>query len=139
MFIFTIGNITAITITKTIPAIKTSINGSNNANKVEINVVTSLSCILDARLNIRSNSPDAFVVGTKSYGKGTVQELITLSDGTQYKMTIKKWLTPKGKCITDSKGITPDIEIKLDEKYYKTYLDSDDNQLQEAIKYIVGE
>lgn len=76
------------------------------------------------------------IIGKKTYGKGTVQELVTLSNGTQYKITVKKWLTPLGKWINDTKGIVPDIDIELGEKYYETYEDSDDNQLQKAIEYL---
>ncbi len=74
--------------------------------------------------------------GKKTYGKGTVQELVTLSDGSQYKLTIKKWLTPKGNWINDTEGIIPYKEVELDKKYYETYEDSDDTQLNYAIKYL---
>lgn len=85
--------------------------------------------------SLKENLGSIFI-GKKTYGKGTVQELITLSDGTQYKITVKKWLTPKGNWINDSKGILPDIEVDLSEKYYETYDENDDNQLQRAIQYI---
>lgn len=84
---------------------------------------------------IRENL-DSIVIGKKTYGKGTVQNLVKLSDGTNYKFTIKKWLTPKGNWINDTKGIMPDIEIDLDDKYLETGLDSDDTQLQKALEYI---
>lgn len=84
---------------------------------------------------LRDNLNSKFI-GEKTYGKGTVQELVTLSDGTQYKITVKKWLTPNGNWINDTEGIDPDIEIILDSKYYETYEDSDDNQLQKALEYI---
>ncbi len=74
--------------------------------------------------------------GNKTYGKGTVQELVTLSDGTQYKLTIKKWLTPNGNWINDTKGIIPDVEIDLDDKYFETLLDENDSQLNYAIEYL---
>lgn len=74
--------------------------------------------------------------GKKTYGKGTVQELITLSDGTQYKITIKKWLTPKGNWINDTKGILPDEEVELDAKYFESLDDEDDTQLDFAIDYL---
>lgn len=77
-------------------------------------------------------------IGKKTYGKGTVQELVTLSDGTQYKITVKKWLTPKGNWINDTQGIVPDIEVDLDDKYYESYEDKDDSQLQKALEYIRG-
>ena len=84
---------------------------------------------------IRENL-DSIFIGKKTYGKGTVQELVTLSDGNKYKITVKKWLTPKGNWINDTEGIEPDISIELDEKYYASGLDEDDTQLQAALNYI---
>lgn len=52
------------------------------------------------------------IVGEKSFGKGSVQELEKLKSGSSLKITIAKWLTPKGICIQE-KGIEPDIELKL--------------------------
>lgn len=69
----------------------------------------------------------ATIVGKHSYGKGTVQELVTLPDGTEYKITTKKWLTSKGVWIQD-KGVIPDIEVDLTE--------TEDTQLNKAIEYI---
>ena len=77
----------------------------------------------------------AKVVGEKSYGKGTVQELQSLNDGEQYKLTTKSWLTSKGKVI-DGKGIEPDYKVSLDEKYYDEPSFDNDNQLQKAIELI---
>jgi len=51
------------------------------------------------------------VLGAKTYGKGTVQQLDFLPQGTSVKITVAKWLTPDGHDI-DENGITPDIEIK---------------------------
>lgn len=77
----------------------------------------------------------AVTVGEKSYGKGTVQELQSLNDGEQYKLTTKSWLTSKGKVI-DGKGIEPDYKVSLDEKYYDEPSFDNDNQLQKAIELI---
>lgn len=77
----------------------------------------------------------ATIIGTKSYGKGTVQEVIDLENGDKYKFTTKKWLTPKGNYI-NKVGIKPDIEIELDEKYMNEPTDDNDNQLQTAIDYL---
>ena len=54
------------------------------------------------------DSYKAVLVGMTSYGKGTVQKAYYLSNGSSYKYTIQKWLTPKGDSI-DKKGIKPDI------------------------------
>ena len=75
----------------------------------------------------------AKLIGEKTYGKGTVQELINLTDGNQYKITIRKWLTPNGNWVNDTEGIVPDVEVKLNDKYLTTQDDKDDNQLQTAI------
>lgn len=59
----------------------------------------------------------AMVLGKTSYGKGSVQEFISLDNGAALKVTIAKWLTPKGNQISE-KGIKPDIilENKIDKK-----------------------
>lgn len=93
----------------------------------------SASELLSIALKEQKN---ATIVGEKSYGKGTVQELITLQDGTEYKMTTKKWLSPKGNWINE-KGIEPDIKLELDENYYKNPSYDTDNQLQGAINYLI--
>lgn len=77
----------------------------------------------------------AYIIGEKTYGKGTVQELQTLSNGEQYKLTTKSWLTSKGNKV-DGAGITPDYEIFLDETYTKNPTDENDNQLQKAINIL---
>ena len=78
----------------------------------------------------------AIIVGEKSYGKGTVQELQTLPNGEQYKLTTKSWLTSKGNVI-DGKGIEPDYEVALDKKYLEDPKDENDNQLQKALEILV--
>ena len=78
---------------------------------------------------------NATIIGEKTYGKGTVQELQTLPNGQQYKLTTKSWLTSKGK-VVDKIGITPDYEVSLDETYTKNPTDENDNQLQKAINIL---
>jgi carboxyl-terminal processing protease len=51
------------------------------------------------------------IIGEKTFGKGTVQQLDQLSDGSSTKITVSRWLTPNGTSI-DKDGITPDIEEK---------------------------
>lgn len=80
-------------------------------------------------------SYNADVVGVNSYGKGTVQKAYQLESGATVKYTIQKWLTPNGNWI-DEKGITPNIVVEQDEKYYETLKEEDDLQLQTAINQL---
>jgi carboxyl-terminal processing protease len=54
----------------------------------------------------------ATLIGQTSFGKGSVQQLINLSNGGSLKVTIARWFTPEGKNI-DKEGITPDTEVEL--------------------------
>src|SRR5690606_4594057 len=54
----------------------------------------------------------ATLIGTRTFGKGSVQELVDLSDGSALKVTIARWLTPNGVSISDG-GLPPDIEVAL--------------------------
>lgn len=76
-------------------------------------------------------------VGKKTYGKGSAQELRTLPDGTQYKITTKKWLSPNGNSI-DGIGVEVDLEVEFNSDYYNNPTDDNDIQLQKAIKLILG-
>ncbi len=73
----------------------------------------------------------ATIVGTTTYGKGTVQEVQTTGSGVQYKLTTKKWLTPKGNWINGT-GITPDVKVELSDSYFSNPTEENDNQLQAA-------
>jgi carboxyl-terminal processing protease len=75
----------------------------------------------------------AKIVGTQTFGKGSVQELIDMKDKTALKMTIAKWYTPKGVSISE-KGLTPDVVVELDEEKYLK--DKTDTQLQKAIETV---
>lgn len=81
----------------------------------------------------------AKLVGKKTYGKGTVQELITLTNGDQYKITTKKWLSPKGTWINETEGIVPDVEVELSEDYINNPIESNDSQLQSALDVTIAE
>ena len=76
----------------------------------------------------------ATVVGTKTYGKGKVQKMMTLSNGAIYKYTYQEWLTPDGNYI-DKEGITPDVEIKYE---YNEKKEDFDNQKEKAIEVILS-
>ena len=73
------------------------------------------------------------LVGVKTYGKGTIQELQDLKSGDSYKITTKKWLTSKGTWINE-KGIKPDIEIKNSDEYYENPTFDNDEQLKKALE-----
>lgn len=68
----------------------------------------------------------AVLVGTKSYGKGSVQQVIPLTQGTALKLTIAKYYTPSGRCI-DGVGIEPDVPVELNMQ------GQTDNQLAAAV------
>ena len=80
-------------------------------------------------------SYDGLVVGTKTYGKGTVQQVKKLSDGSMVKYTVENWLTPDGNWI-DGVGIEPTNTVELDVNYYKDPIFENDNQLQETLNLI---
>lgn len=74
------------------------------------------------------------IVGTQSYGKGVVQQIFDLKDGTSVKLTIAEYFTPSGRSI-NGEGVTPDVEIK----YEPDEEDPDyDNQLEKAIEVVQG-
>lgn len=81
----------------------------------------------------------AKLIGTKTFGKGIVQTIFGMEDGTALKMTTSRYYTPKGRNIHKT-GLGPDIEVQLDE----TTLASKnggfaiDNQIQAAINYLAG-
>lgn len=93
----------------------------------------SASEILAAALKY---SYGAKLVGTTTYGKGKVQKTSKLSDGTMYKYTSAKWLTPNGDCI-DGIGLSPDLNVELSEEYANNMTKENDNQLQMALYEIV--
>lgn len=72
------------------------------------------------------------VMGVQTFGKGSVQEVEMLEDGSSLRFTIAKWLTPKGRLINDV-GITPDIIVENYEDDVKAGID---RQLDEAVKYL---
>ncbi len=61
---------------------------------------------------LRENRPNVTLLGKKSYGKGSVQELIPTGKETSVKVTVARWLTPDGNQINE-KGIGPDVEVDI--------------------------
>ena len=74
----------------------------------------------------------ATLVGEKTFGKGSVQNLESLPDGSAVKITVAEWLTPKGRLI-DKEGIVPDVEITLTEEDYNA---DRDPQMDKAMEII---
>ena len=77
----------------------------------------------------------ATLVGKKTYGKGTVQEMKELSNNTMFKYTIEEWLTSKGNSINEV-GVSPDIEVDLGEDFYNDPVKETDAQLQKATELL---
>lgn len=80
------------------------------------------------------------IIGTTTYGKGIVQNIINLGDGTGIKLTIAKYFTPDGNDIHEI-GIVPDVEVHVSEEFKnaKEYSKEVDNQLQKAIEELKKE
>lgn len=71
-----------------------------------------------------SESADIQLIGVKSFGKGTVQKAEDFEDGSNFKYTAEKWLTPKGNWI-HKKGIKPDIKVNLPDYANLPYISPD--------------
>jgi len=72
------------------------------------------------------------LIGETTYGKGTVQDMEALKDGSQIKMTIAKWVMPSG-YIIEQNGLKPDIEVKISEKDAEA---KKDTQLERALEEV---
>ena len=94
----------------------------------------SASEILTA--SFQENYKNAMIIGTKTYGKGTVQKAIELSSGATLKYTTQKWLTAKGQWI-NGVGISPDYFVEQSGDYNSNKTDESDTQLQQAINLLI--
>ena len=79
----------------------------------------------------------ANVVGSQTYGKGIVQNIIGLSDGSAIKLTVAKYYTPNGNDI-HKKGIEPDVIVEMEDAQWKEARDDEtkDTQLQKAYELL---
>ena len=100
----------------------------NSASASEI-----LSCSLQ-------DNGRAKIIGTKTYGKGIIQTLLSLTDGSGLKITTEEYYTPKGSTI-HKVGITPDEEVKLPDTVKSIYsvTKDEDTQLKKAIEVLNNE
>ena len=85
--------------------------------------------------SVIKESYNGYVVGTKTYGKGTVQQTTTLPDGSMVKYTVKKWLTPNGNWVNEV-GVEPTDTVELDISYAENPIMENDNQLQKALELV---
>ena len=77
-----------------------------------------------------------YIVGEKTFGKGTVQQVKKLKDGSMIKYTVENWLTPNGNWINNV-GIEPTDKVSLDEEYYKNPIEENDSQLEKALELVI--
>jgi carboxyl-terminal processing protease len=77
----------------------------------------------------------ATIIGTQTFGKGSVQELVKLNDGSSLKVTVARWLTPNDVSISEG-GLTPDITIN---RTPAQRFANEDPQKQAAVKFLKGE
>jgi len=75
----------------------------------------------------------ADLVGSQSFGKGSVQELVDVSEGASLKVTIARWLTPNGNSISDG-GLTPDFEVVVTQEDIDAGIDP---QLNKAVEILL--
>lgn len=113
----------------------------SGANKIDIPYVllvnegsASASEILAGAVQ---DTKSGTLIGTKTFGKGIVQRIKQLQDGSGFKMTVSKYFTPNGISIHGI-GITPDIVIEIPEDVEKIGVDNikDDSQLKKAIELL---
>ena len=74
------------------------------------------------------------LVGKKSFGKGTVQELVELSDKSNLKITVAKWVLPNGHILTE--GLEPDFDVDFTQEDFDAGIDP---QLEKALEVLRGE
>jgi carboxyl-terminal processing protease len=117
------------------PETKLYATGSNTLSNIKTTILVngytaSASEILAGAL--RDNGK-ATLIGTKTYGKGVVQSIKTLSDGGRLKITSAKWYTPNGTSI-DHAGLEPDQPLDFDAEAYQQT--ATDNQLTRALELL---
>ena len=82
----------------------------------------------------------ATIVGETTYGKGIVQNIMPLPDGSAVKMTVSKYYTPNGSNIHEV-GITPDVTVEMSDEEWAAAQDdpAKDTQLHEAYQILAGQ
>lgn len=85
-------------------------------------------------LALKQQRSDVTLVGTTTYGKGSVQVTKQFKDGSAIKYTTSRWLSPKGTWV-NGKGIKPDDEVKMDEVFYNSFsgMKKDESYQQDSV------
>lgn len=117
---------------KVVKTFKSEQNGPLSSYKTAVLVNSSSASASEIVTGALKDHGKARIIGETTYGKGSVQELVPLNDGSALKVTVAKWYTPNGNNI-HGQGITPDQEIKLS---YQQRRDGPDTQKQAGIDYI---
>jgi len=104
----------------------------NNNLKIAILINGGSASASEILAGALSEYGKATLIGTQSFGKGSVQELIKITPETSLKVTVARWLTPLGNSISEN-GLTPDIEVEITIDDIKA---GEDPQTDKAIKYL---
>lgn len=130
------GNVEAVTIKRRDPRDDETLYVSGSPRLPEVPLVVLINDGSASAAEIVAGAVQdhkrGVVVGETSFGKGSVQEVDKLSDGSSVRLTVARWFTPNGNNI-DHVGITPDIEVTMTEQDYE---DGVDPQLDAALEYI---
>lgn len=122
-------------------------NGKEETDKATIDPIINVPIVLLTNKSSASASEilagalkdngKATIVGEKTYGKGVIQELLTLTDGSGLKITTNEYFTPNKNKINKI-GITPDVLVELDKDVANQLVieEDKDNQLQKAIEVL---
>ena len=97
----------------------TSTNSKPDTSPMTILISRSTASSAEVIAGAMQDRNRAVVLGEKSYGKGTVQEILNLFDGSQIEITVGKYRTPSGRVI-DQVGITPDLLVSDNEALAKS-------------------
>ena len=122
-------------------------NGKETEEKSKVDKIIDMPIVILVNENTASSSEilagalkdlgKAKIVGTKTYGKGVIQQILTLGDGSGLKITTEEYLTPNRTKI-NKVGIEPDEKVELPEtvKNILSVEEKDDTQLQKAIELL---